>query len=172
MDATKMTYLICYDDHRTFTEDVRKRFSDSTRYTVESFHSRQEFIDHCRRETENKSCKVAIIGVPEAAEQFESIEKLTIEVKKSDPKTGLILLIPAAKMEALMKVVRSNIDAYIPRNTNAVLRIHNTVKKLISEHNISIYRKRRNFSLYVLLAFLILSALVILIAYIRVPEYF
>jgi len=172
MDATKMTYLICYDDHRTFTEDVRKRFSDSTKYTVESFHTRQEFIDHCRKETENKSCKVAIIGVPEASEQFETIENLTVEVKESDPKTGLILLIPGEKMDALKKVVRSNIEAYVPRNTNAVLRIHNTVKKLISEHNISIYRKRRNFSLYVLLAFLILSGLVILITYFRMPEYF
>ena len=172
MPGTRMTYLICYDDHRTFTEDIRKRFSDTTRYTVESFHSQQEFIDHCRKETETKSCKVAIIGVPDAAEQFAMVEKLTTEVKKSDPETGLILLIPGDKMEGLKKVVRSNIDAYIPRNANAILRIHNTVKKFISEHNIAIYRKRRNFSLYVLLAFLILSALLILIAYIRLPEYF
>ena len=172
MPGTKMTYLICYDDHRTFTEDIRKRFSDTARYTVESFHSQHDFIDHCSKETENKSCKVAIIGVPDTAEQFAAIEKLTVEVKKSDPETGLILLIPGDKMEALKKVVKSNIDAYIPRNANAILRIHNTVKKLISEHNIAIYRKRRNLSLYVLLAFLILSALLVLIAYIRMPEYF
>jgi hypothetical protein len=172
MSATKMTYLICYDDHRTFTEDVRKRFSDSTRYSVESFQSQQEFIDYCRKETENKSCKLAIIGVSEAPEQFIMIEKLAGEVKKADPKTGLILLVPANKMEELKKVVRSNIDAYVPKNTNAILRIHNTVKKYISEHNITIYRKRRNFSLYVLLAFLILSALLILIAYFRLPGYF
>lgn len=100
------------------------------------------------------------------------IEKLAGEVKKADPKTGLILLVPANKMEELKKVVRSNIDAYVPKNTNAILRIHNTVKKYISEHNITIYRKRRNFSLYVLLAFLILSALLILIAYFRLPGYF
>jgi len=172
MPGTKMTHLICYDDHRVYSEDVRKRFSDTSRYTVESFHSQQEFIDHFRKETENKSCKVAIIGVPDAEEQFQMIENLTMEVKKPDRDTGLILLVPGEKMEALKKVVRTNIDAYVPRNANAILRIHNTVKRLLSEHNISIYRKRRNFSLYVLLAFLILSALLILIAYIRVPEFF
>ena len=105
---------------------------------------------------------MAIIGVPDAMEQFEMIEKLTMEIKKIDPKTGLILLVPPDKMEELKKAVRFNIDAYIPRNANSILRIHNTVKKLISEHNITIFRKRRNFSFYVFLVFLILSALLIL----------
>ena len=90
MSRTKMTHLICYDDHRSFTEDVRKRFADSSRYRVASFHTQQEFVEHCRKETENKSCKVAIIGVPDASEQFEMVEKLTAEVKKSDQKTGII----------------------------------------------------------------------------------
>lgn len=172
MPGTKMTYLICYDDHRSFTEDVRKRFSDTSRYTVISFHVRQEFIDHCRTEMENISCKVALIGVPEAVEQFEYIEDLTMEIKKIDPKTGLILLVQSDKLDDLKKIVKFNIDAYIPRNANTVLRIHNAVKKLISEHNIVIFRKRRNFSLYFLLAFLLFSVLIILLAYFKFPQYF
>ena len=87
-------------------------------------------------------------------------------------KTGLILLVPAEKMDDLKKVVMFNIDAYIPKNANSVLRIHNAIKKLISEHSMAIYRKRRNFSLYVLLAFLGLSAILVLIAYIKLPKYF
>jgi hypothetical protein len=75
-------------------------------------------------------------------------------------------------MEDFKKVVMFNIDAYIPRNANTVLRVHNAVKKLISEHSIAIYRKRRNFSLYVLLAFLVLSAIGILVAFIKLPKYF
>jgi len=68
--------------------------------------------------------------------------------------------------------MKFNIDAYIPKNANSILRIHNTVKKLISEHNIGIFRKRRNFSFYILLAFLLLSALLIIVAYFKLPEYF
>jgi len=172
MPATKMTFLICYDDHRSFTEDIRKRFSDGSRYTVTSFHTQQEFKDHCMAQMDNSFCKVVIIGVPDAQEQFKMIEEMTMEVKKYDPKTGLILLVPADKMEDLKKVVMFNIDAYIPRNSNTILRVHNAVKKLISEHSISIYRKRRNFSFYVLLAFLVLSGLLILAAYIKMPWYF
>ncbi len=167
-----MTYLICYDDHRTFTEEVRKRFSDTTRYVVVSFHTKQDFIEHLQNEADNGSCKVAIIGVPDAVEQFETINGLTQDIKTTDQKTGIILLSPADKMDELKKTVKFNIDAYIPKNSNSILRIHNTVKKLFSEHNIAIYRRKRNISLYVVLSFLLLVVIIIIIAYFRFPAYF
>ena len=172
MAGIKMTYLLCYDDHRSFTEDIRKRFSDSTRYRVESFHNVQDFMDNFRKGKLKHSCKVAIIGVPDAREQFEMVEELTMEIKKADQSTGLILLIPPDKIEDLKKAVRFNIDAYIPRNDNSVLRIHNAVKKLISEQSIVVFRKRRNISVYVLLGFIVLVGLLILIAWFRLPQYF
>ncbi len=167
-----MTYLLCYDDHRNFTEDIRKRFTDMTRYKVESFHNVQDFMDNVSIEKEKNSCKVAIIGVPDAREQFEMIEEMTMKIKKVDPATGLILLIPQDKMDDLKKAVRFNIDAYIPRNANSVLRIHNAVKKLISEQSIDIFRKRKNFSFYVLLGFIVLVGLLILVAWLKMPQYF
>lgn len=166
------THLFCYDDHRGFTEDVRKQFTDSTRYTMTSFPTREEFINHLVKEKEPNICKVAILGVHDTKENIEMIYQLTMEIKKIDSRTGLILVGPPDKMEEIKKTVKFNIDAYIPKNSNAVLRIANTVKKLISEHSIWIYRKKRNFSFYILLASLLLSALLILIAYFRLPEYF
>jgi len=144
MAGTKMTYLICFDDHRNFTDDIRKRFSDNTRYTVLSFITQSDFTEHFIREKENKSCKVAIIGVPDVLDNYDLVEKLTSEIKKSDPMAGIILLINGEKLELVKKAVRTNIDAYIPRNSNSILRIHNTVKRLISIHNISTFRKKRN----------------------------
>lgn len=172
MPAKLLTTLLCYDDHRTFTEDVRKRFSDTTRYEVVSFHTKQDLLNQCNKESDNSSCKVAIIGVPDTKEQFQAIDEMTMEIKRIDPRTGLILLVTGDKMEDLKKVVRFNIDAYIPRNANTILRLHNTVKKIISEHSIGIFKKRRNLSLWFLFGFLILSALAILIAYLRFPQYF
>ncbi len=172
MAGTKLTYLICFDDHRTFTEDVKKRFSDNLRYEVASFNSGQDFLAGFRKERDNNACKVAIIGVPDNKEQFDMAGNLAKEIKKTDPGSGIILLVSADKMDDLKKTVRYNIDAYIPRNANTILRIHNTVKKLISEHSMSIFRKKRNVSLYVLLAFLILSAILILISYLKLPQYY
>lgn len=166
------THLYCYDDHRGFSEDVRKRFTDTARYTVLSFQTQEEFIAHIEAGKDQNFCKVAILGMHETKEQFEVIDKLTIEIKKIDHRTGLILLGPADKIDEIKKSVKFNIDAYIPKNANTILRIHNTVKKLISEHSIGIFRKKRNFSFYVLLAFLGLSLLLILISYFKLPLYF
>jgi hypothetical protein len=166
------TYLFCYDDHRGFSEDVRKRFPDRTRYTVISFPTRDEFINNLEAERENNFCKVAILGVHDTKDHFEMIHKLTMEIKRIDPLTGLILVCPADKIEEIKKTIKFNIDAYIPKNSNSILRIHNTVKKIISEHNIGIFRKRRNFSVYILLSAILLSALLLIIAYFKLPEYF
>jgi hypothetical protein len=166
------TYLYCYDDHRGFSEDVRKRFQDSARYNVVSFPTREEFLSNLEAVKEKSFCKIAILGLHDNREQIEMIDHLTQEVKKCDRKTGLILLGPEDKMEVIKKTVKFNIDAYIPRNANSILRIHNTVKKLISEHSIGVFRKRRNVSLYILFGYIILSALIVLAAYFRLPQYF
>jgi len=172
MAKSTKTNIICYDDHRGFSEEVRKKFSDTARYTVLSFQTREEFIDHLIEVREHNFCKIAIIGMHDTKEQYEIIDHLTMEIKRIDYRIGLILLGPADKIEEIRKTVKFNIEAYIPKNANTILRINNIVKKLISEHNIGIFKKRRNFSLYVLLTFLLLSAMLILVAYFKLPQYF
>jgi len=166
------THIFCYDDHRGFSEDVRKRFSDTDRYHVTSFQTREEFLRRLEADKDHKFCKVAILGVHDTTEHIALIEQLTVQIKKVDQKTGLILLGQTDKIEEIKKTVKFNIDAYIPRNANTILRVHNAVKKLISEHSIGIFKRRRNFSLYILVSFLALSALFILIAYFKLPLYF
>jgi hypothetical protein len=172
MPKNLKTYLFCYDDHRGFSEDVRRRFSDTSRYTIISFQTREEFINHLKEEKEHNYCKVAILAVHDSKEQLEMVGQLTMDIKQIDQRTGLLLLGPADKMEEIKKYVKFNIDAYIPKNANSILRIHNTVKKLISEHSLVIFRKRRNFSFYILLGFLLLSSLLVLILFFKLPAYF
>jgi DNA-binding NarL/FixJ family response regulator len=166
------THIFCYDDHRGFAEDVRKKFNDISRYTVVSFQTREEFMSRIEHEKEHSYCKIAILGLHDNIEQLEMIDKLTMEVKKTDPSTGLILVGPPDKMDLIRKTVKFNIDAYIPKNGNAVLRIHNAVKKLMSENGIAIFRKKSNLSVYVLVGFFILAIILIIAAYFRFPEYF
>jgi hypothetical protein len=172
MTNNKITHLFCFDDLRDFSEDVRKRFADTSRYSVLSFPTSEELISHLEKEKEHNFCKIAIIGLHDTRENFEKTDHLTIEIKKIDSRTGLILVCSPDKIDEVKKAVKFNIDAYIPRNSNSVLRIHNTVKKLISEHSIGVFRKRRNFSLIILLSLIVLSVLLILIAYFQLPQYF
>jgi DNA-binding NarL/FixJ family response regulator len=172
MSKNIKTHIYCYDDHRAFSEDVKKRFSDQSRYTVLSFPTSGELIEHLAAEQNNKYCKVAILGLHDSSEQYSMIEQLTSQIKRIDHATSLILLGPPDRMETIQKTLKFNIDAYIPKNANTILRIHNTVKKLISEHSIGIFRRKRNLSVTVLLGFLILSLILILLAWLRFPRYF
>lgn len=172
MSKISPTHLFCLDEHRTFFEDVKKRFSDTSKYKVASFSSKDEFMKHLAGEKEHSYCKVAVLVLYEVKDNGSIIENQTREIKKIDPKTGLILVYPVEIGEEIKKAVKFNIDAYIPRNSNSILRLHNIVKRLISKHNLEIFRKRRNRSLYILIAFLLLCAIVVLLAYLKLPEYF
>jgi hypothetical protein len=166
------TFLICYDDFRWFSEEIRGRFDDTARYNVISFVAVEEFMAYLEHSKDQKYCKVAILGAHDTTEQFEMIGRLTHEIKKVDPGTGIVLVCTPDKLEEIKRIIPSNIDAYIPKNANAILRLHNAVKKLISEHGINNFRKRRNFSFYALIGFLILFLVMIIIAWFELPQYF
>ncbi|NLA48770.1 MAG: hypothetical protein GX876_04830 [Bacteroidales bacterium] len=172
MRGIKTAHLICYDDHRMISEDLRKRFSDLSKYKVECFHSRRDFTAVLGKPAEKRSCRIALIVIPEKSDQPDIFGKMTDGISRTDPDSGIILIVPAGRMDEIRKIIKFNIDAYITYNSNAILRIHNEVKKLVSEYNIKIYRKRRNFSLYVLAGYFILAALLLLMAYLRLPGYF
>jgi hypothetical protein len=172
MSVNIKTSLICYDDHRGFTEDIRKQFIDTERYIVNSYPSREEFVKQLHAMRGDHKCKIAILGVHDTKDHFELIDKLTIEIKRIDARTGLILICPPDKMDDIRKSVKFNIDAFIPKNSNTILRVDNIVKKLISEYNIGIFRKRRNFSFFMFLAFMLLSLFLVVIAFFRYPQYF
>jgi DNA-binding NarL/FixJ family response regulator len=135
-------------------------------------HSRDEFLKFFIARKEDNPCKVAIIGLHDSKENYEMAEHMITHIKKINISTGIILLAPPDKIDEVKKTIRINIDSYIPMNANTMLRVHNTVKKLISEHSLLIFRKKRNLSLYILLIFLALSAFIAVVAWFRFPMFF
>lgn len=172
MAANIRTSLYCFDAHRSFTEEIRKKFDDQERYVIHSFQSHDDLIASLKKEKENKSCKVSIIGVTDSSEQNDLTDRLTSEIRKISPLAGIILIFAPEKMDEVKKNLKFNIDAYIPQNSNFVLRVHNFVKKILSEHNITIHRKRRNRSLLVLFLFLVFSVLFAIFASFKFPLFF
>jgi len=172
MSSKLRTHLICYDDFRWFSEDVRGGFDDTSRYNIISFVAVEEFMAYLEHNIDHGYCKVAILGTHDTPEQFEMIGRLTTQIKKIDSRIGIILVCTPDKLDEIKKVIPSNVDAYIPKNANAILRLHSAVKKLISEHGINIFRKRRNLSFYTLIGFFILFIVLIIIAWFELPQYF
>jgi len=172
MTKALKTFIFCFDDHRNFSEDIKKRFSDASRYIVAVAHNRDEFLKHLLARKDDNFCKVAILGLHDSKENFELAEHLINLIKKADISTGIILLAPPDKIDEVRKTVRMNVDSYIAMNSNTMLRVHNTVKKIISEHSLLIFRKKRNISFYILMIFLALSAIIAVVAWFRFPMFF
>ena len=171
MSVIRKTYLYCLDDHKSFSEEVRKRFTDTARYRVEIFHNRDEMLSSLNKYADIKRCRVAILGIHDSGENFETTTGLVASIKKTDSRAGIIILTPPGRSEEIMKSIKFNVDAFIARNNNSVLRIHNTVKKLISEYNLHYYRRLRNISLYSLLLFLAVSVIVAALTYFKLHGY-
>jgi len=172
MKKDVITHILCYDEFRGFAGELKKRFSDPGKYLFTTFGTKTELMESVGTEKRARIFRVAVIGIHDSSDQFGLTEKLTRGIKQSDPDTGLILIVPQEKTLEIQKAIRFNIDAYVPRNSNAPLRVHNAVKKLVSEYNLRIFRKKRNRAFLILALFLILSAVILLIARLRLPEYF
>jgi hypothetical protein len=166
------TYIFCHDDPRGFTDEVRKFFSEADKCRVISFQTSEELMGLIEKNKERKFSRITIIGVHDTQDHFQTIDKLTIEIKKIDTFNELVLICPPEKMNEIKKSVRFNIGAFIPKNSNSTIRLQNTLKKLISARNVVILRNRRNRSLYLLFAFLFASALTLVILYFLLPWYF
>ncbi len=166
------TTLACYDDFRWFSEDVRSRFDDTSKYIVSSFVSVEDFMAYLEKGKDHRNCKIAILGTHDTTEQFEMIGRLTSEIKSLDPKIGIILICTPEKMDEIKKIIPVNVDAYIPKNANAIIRLHNAVKKMISEYGIINYRKRRNLSLYVLAGTVLLFIILFILSRLKYPHLF
>lgn len=163
------THLFILDDYRSFTEVIRKKFNDNLRYSIDSFQNKDDLLKNFISNRQPGSCIIVILGIHD---QMATADQLISEIRKEDHQAGIILLCPPDKMDEIRKNINFNVDSYIPHNGNAVLRIHNTVKKFFSEYYMKIYRKRRNRSLVVLMAFVVFAGLALFIAFLKFHQYF
>lgn len=177
MAREQITEILCYDDHKALVntgifEDVRRRFSDSQRYKVLTFSNRDSFLEEIREKKNKAACRVTIFGIHDQEEHVEIINDLMIEVRQADTEAGLIILVSGDKAESIKQLLSINADAYIPKNDNAILRIHNAIKKMISVKNLALCLRRRNFSMVVLFGFLGLMLIFFLVSSLIFPDYF
>lgn len=172
MSANLSTHIYCFDDHRIFTEEIRKKFDDPSRYVIYSFQTYDELLNKLSAEKEEKYCKVAVLGVHDSKDQVEIAEHFTEDIRRNNPHLGIVIVCPPDKPGDLKKNMNLNIDSLIQHNSNFSLRFHNIVKKLQSEHNIMIHKTRRNRSLLVLLGFITISIILTIIAKFNFPEFF
>jgi hypothetical protein len=172
MGKTDRTHLFVFDERRLFIEDVRKKFDDGKRYIISSFQNLKEFKNRIAEKHDRKTCRIAITGIQDLGDHDGAAGRVAEEIATGGNVNAVIIICPQDKTEDIRKAIKFNIEECIPLNSNTILRMHNTVKKVFSEHSIRLYTKRRNRSIAVLAAFTIVAVIMFVVAYLEFPEYF
>lgn len=172
MPSKEFTYLFCLDEKKSYFSEVNRRFNDADRYEVLTSHGRHEFLNMIRQYRQNRGFKVAILPFANTSDQYQPVKTIAAGIKTLIPDVVIILLVSGDAPEEL--VAKSGIEPYswVPATNNSVLRIHNSVKKYISEENLShkIKRKRKAFRVFV--ASVVLALLFLLFSMLRYPSFF
>ncbi|MBM3420646.1 MAG: hypothetical protein FJY11_05870 [Bacteroidetes bacterium] len=168
----EFTYIFCHDEKRNFSVEVRRRFNDAGRYEVIVSTGRHELLNMVKERRAGRLLKVALLPMAGTPDQNDNIRLLAEELRTISPDIQIILLVGGESPEEL--VIKSGIRPYswVPLSNNSVLRIHNSVKKLISEETLTRKSRRLKIAFRFMLAFAAASFMLVLYARLRFPQYF
>ena len=172
MVSREYTYLFCLDEKRNYSVEVKRRFNDTSRYGVLTSQSRHEFLNLVKEHRLSGALKVALLPYADTHDQNEPVKTIAADIRDVSPDIVIVLLVSGDSPEELMVKSGINPYAWVPATNNSVLRIHNLVKKLISEKNLTRKTKRMRWVLRLLIFFLIAGAGLILYCRFRFPQYF
>lgn len=172
MNTVILTNIICFDEYNNFVEKVITKFSDTEKYKLATFHNKQTFVDYCEKMNESEQCNVAIIGCFEQDEAMKNSVSVVEAVKAVNPKIGVVAVVPPEKMDLCIKRITSGVDDFIPQNNNAVTRVHNSVKKIISQYNVAVLEKYRNRTILAAALFVLLMIFAAFVLHLSYPQFF
>ncbi len=172
MVDSEFTYLFCLDDKRSYSVEVKRRFNDASRYMVFVSQSRNELLNLVKEYIPRKGYKIAILPYYNLPDMSEPVQALAKEIQRISQGLSIVLLVHGDSPEETVQ--KSGIEAYswVPASNNSILRIHNSVKKLISEKSLEVRTRRRKFAFRLFLAVLLVSLFGVVAAYLRFPQYF
>jgi len=172
MISREFTYLFCLDDKQSYSVEVKRRFNDASRYMVFVSQSRNELLNLVKEYLLRPGYKIAILPYYNLSDMSEPVQALAAEIQRINPGLSIVLLVHGDSPEE--SVMKSGISAYswVPASNNSILRIHNSVKKLISEKSLEIRTRRRNLAFKLFIFVIAVSAIAIVAAFFRFPQYF
>jgi hypothetical protein len=172
MASPEFTYLFCLDEKRTYSVEVKRRFNDESRYEVLVSQSRHELLNLVTQHRLSRGHRVAVLPFADTNDQNDPVRTIAADIQAVSPDIIIILLVAGESPEEL--VIKSGIKPYswVPVTNNSVLRIHNSVKKLISEKNLLLKTKRIKRVFRILVTFLFAALMILIYCRFRFPNYF
>lgn len=151
-----LTHIYYVDDLRTYQSELAKQYAAPEKYKLEIFSGPTEFIDKLRKErTSDRIIRIAILAITSLEEEGSLLEKLE-QMAKRFPDMVFLLLSKKDKEGSVLGQLPVHVRSVIPINDNAVLRINNNLKGIISEINLEQKRRSARRAIWVLAIFILL----------------
>ena len=106
------THIVCLDDHKTFSEEVRNRFSDAEKYIVKITHNREDLMRALNNGKETDIFRIVIMGLSDSRENIEYTDSIISDIKEYNPETAILLITPQDKTEDIRNSMKSKADTF------------------------------------------------------------
>lgn len=171
-----VVYIYLIDELRHHSEDLMQQYYNPEKYIFLHFTSVQKFFTKFSKAPLTPNAPQILIFVANrhlnTENPVEEVVHLLNKLKDISKTIETIVITTQKTPETERKLREAGALAVIMDNENSLLRIDNMVKGTISKHTIWEKRKASLRALHILIAFLLLSFLLMLAAYFIFPEYF
>ena len=173
--AKKLTHIYLIDEQRTYLPEIKERFQNPYKYEVISYTSLSKFFENMESlQSAGKDLNLVFLSIDfekddeHVKKYFESIPRIQNMGRNTE-----VFILSFKKDDALEnKVLTYGARALIQKNENAILRITNYIKGIISEKTLDYKRRASLLSVKVLVMFILAVALLTVILYLIFPERF
>jgi len=171
-----LTQVYLIDDHKAYFNEITERFENPLKYKVNTFTSVLPFIRHLESNPVLKTNLQTVFlsfntDHNQTGDKPEVIEALQ-KIKKIIPFSEVFILSFKVSEELESTLISSGASGLIQKNENAVLRMTNKIKGLISEKNLEQKHKVSRIFIKLLIYFVLLVVIITAIVYFIYPDYF
>ncbi len=171
-----LTQVYLIDDQKTYFNEIIEEFENPLKYKVNTFTSELSFIKHLESNPVLKT-NLQIVFLSFNADHNQTSDKPEVieafqKIKKIIPFSEVFILSFKVSEELENKLISSGASGLIQKNENAVLRITNKIKGMISEKYLVQKRKVSRISIKLLIGFVLLIVIITAIVYFIYPDYF
>lgn len=170
-----LTHIHLVDEHRIYLAEISERFQNPLKYNLESYSDIATLLDNLETSTTGKKNLHLVFMSVDFEKSEEEVNKMMnaiIRIKELR-KNCEVFVLSSQKDENLENRVQNiGTRALIQKNENAVLRITNYIKGIISEKNLERKRKATIFSIKILFYFILAVAAITLILFLIYPDRF
>jgi len=171
-----LTQVYLIDDQKAYFNEITEKFENPLKYKVNTFTSVLSFIRYLESNPVLKTnLQIVFLSFNKDNNQTddkpEAIDVLQ-KIKKIIPFSEVFILSFKVSEELESKLITFGASGLIQKNENAVLRMTNKIKGMISENNLKQKRKVSRISIKLLIYFVLLVVIITAIVYFVYPDYF